>query len=141
MNPTGNQISDRLKEKGLKITPQRIAVLDAVYRLKNHPSAERIIEYIRNEHPGIASGTVYKVLDVLIENELVIKVKTERDIMRYDGIIEKHHHLYCADTDKIEDFADSNLDELLSDYFRKNDIAGFEIEDISLQIKGKFRTR
>jgi len=76
------QIKDKLKVAGLKITPQRIAILEAVYKLDNHPTAENIIEYIRNMHPGIATGTVYKILDTLEGNNLIKKVKSERDIMR-----------------------------------------------------------
>lgn len=135
---TIGQIKDRLKDAGLKITPQRLAILEAVYKLDNHPTAENIIEYIRNMHPGIATGTVYKVLDTLVENELVKKVKTERDIMRYDGIMDRHHHLYCSKSDRIDDYADKELDRVLEDYFRKKKIPGFQIEEIKLQINGKF---
>ena len=65
---------------------------------------------------------MYKVLDSLVENNLVKKVKTERDIMRYDAIMTNHHHLYCAETDRIEDFEDEKLNHLLTEYFRKNKI-------------------
>ena len=90
-----SQIKDKLVENGLKVTPQRIAILEAIYMLNNHPTAEMIMEHIKNTHPGIASGTIYKVLDVLIENQLIKRVKTEKDVMRYDGFVENHHHLYC----------------------------------------------
>jgi len=138
MNVSSSEIQLKLKDRGLKVTPQRIAVLEAIYELNNHPTAENIIEYIRKIHPGIASGTVYKVLDVLVENQLIKKVKTERDIMRYDGILEHHHHLYCSECDKIEDYIDNELDQLLNDYFSKKTFPGFHIDNIVLQIKGTF---
>ena len=81
-----NEIRNKLIEKGLKVTPQRIAILEAIIKLNNHPTAENIIDYIRKNHPNIATATVYKVLDALVANELIKKVKTERDIMRYDAI-------------------------------------------------------
>ena len=133
-----NQIKDRLAEKGLKITPQRIAVLEAIYALKNHPTAEMIMEHIKDTHPGIASATVYKVLDALEENQLISRVKTEKDIKRFDGIVENHHHLYSTESDKIKDYVNEDLDQLLADFFKKNQIDGFEIEEIKLQINGKF---
>lgn len=133
-----NQIKDRLAEKGLKVTPQRIAVLEAIYALKNHPTAEMIMEHIRDTHPGIASATVYKVLDALEENQLISRVKTEKDIKRFDGIVENHHHLYSTDSEEIKDYVNEDLDQLLADFFRKNHIDGFEIEEIKLQINGKF---
>jgi Fur family peroxide stress response transcriptional regulator len=135
------KIKDRLKEAGLKVTPQRLAILEAVSDLGNHPSAENIIEYIRSAHPGIATGTVYKVLDVLVEKNLIRKVKTEKDVMRYDGVLDNHHHLYCAQSERIEDYTDEELDQILQEYFRKKAIPGFRIEEINLQIKGKFKNK
>lgn len=132
------EIRNRLTEKGLKVTPQRIAILGAIIELKNHPSADSIIEYIRKKHPNIATATVYKVLDALVDNGLIRKVKTEKDVMRYDAVMENHHHLYCSSSDRIEDFIDSELNGLIEKYFEKKKIPGFRIEDIKLQIIGKF---
>ena len=133
------EISSKLVEKGLKVTPQRIAILAAIIKLNNHPTAENIIEYIRKNHPNISVATVYKVLDVLVKNKLVKKVKTEKDFMRYDAIVESHHHIYCSDSDSIEDYFDNELNELLEKYFDKKKIPDFKIEDIKLQIIGKYK--
>lgn len=131
---------DKLKEKGLKVTPQRVAIYDAIVKLKNHPTAENVIEYIKKNHPNISIGTVYKVLESLVENELLNKVKTERDIMRYDAVLSNHHHLYCAETDRIEDFEDEKLTSIINSYFKKNKIHNFKVKDIKLQITGKFKS-
>ena len=132
------EIRNKLSAKGLKITPQRIAILDAIEKLNNHPTAENIIDYIRRNHPNIATATVYKVLDALAGNDLIKKVKTDKDIMRYDAITENHHHLYCAESDRIEDYFDTELNEIIGNYFKNKGIPDFEIEDIKLQIIGKF---
>ena len=133
-----DEIRNKLIEKGLKVTPQRIAILEAIVKLNYHPTAEKIIEYIRKNHPNIATATVYKVLDALVVSELIQKVKTERDIMRYDALMESHHHLYCSESDRIEDFIDADLDEMIGQYFEKKKIPDFKIEDVKLQIIGKF---
>jgi Fur family transcriptional regulator, peroxide stress response regulator len=133
-----NEIKNKLVEKGLKVTPQRIAILEAIIKLKNHPTAENIFDYIRKTHPNIATATVYKVLEALVGNGLIKKVKTENDIMRYDAFLEKHHHLYASDSERIEDYSDDEINELLEKYFEKKGIPGFKIEDIKLQIIGKF---
>ena len=67
-------IRNKFSEKGLKITPQRVVILEAIYKLNNHPTTDNIIEYIRESHPNIATGTVYKVLETLVENDLISKV-------------------------------------------------------------------
>lgn len=130
-------IRNKLADKGLRVTPQRMNILEAIYKLNNHPTAENIIEHIRKLHPNIATGTVYKVLETLVENNLIKKVKTGSDIMRYDGVIENHHHIYCSDCDLIEDYVDEELDLILKNYFKKKKLSGFEIDDIVLQIRGK----
>ena len=133
------EIKNKLTEKGLKVTPQRIAILEAIIKLNNHPTAENIIDYIRNNHPNISTATVYKVVDALIVNEIIRKVKTERDITRYDAVIDSHHHLYCSESDRIEDYIDKELNEMIEKYFKNKNIPGFKIEDVKLQIIGKFK--
>ena len=133
-----SEARNKLIEKGLRITPQRLAIFEAVLKLYNHPTADDIAAFIKRDFPNVATGTVYKVLDSLVENGLIKKVKTEKDVMRYDAILENHHHLYCAESDRIADYYNEEINELLSEYFRKNGIPDFEIGDIKLQIIGKF---
>ena len=133
-----DKIQDILSANGLKVTPQRIAVLDALMKIQKHPSADLIIEYIKKNHPNIAIGTVYKTLETFVEKGMVKKVKTEQDVMRYDTSMEKHHHLYCAESNRIEDYYDEELNQLLEIYFKKKEIDNFRIEDIKLQIVGTF---
>jgi len=127
-----------LVKHGLKITPQRIAVLDAITTIDGHPTADNLIEFIRRNHPNIAIGTVYKTLETFVEKGIIKKVKTEKDIMRYELTKENHHHLYSTDTERIEDYYDEELNTLLQNYFSKKSIPNFTIKDIKLQITGKF---
>jgi Fur family peroxide stress response transcriptional regulator len=133
-----SEIRNKIIERGLKVTPQRIAIFEAIVKLNNHPTAENVIDYIRINHPNIATATVYKVLDALVENGLIKKVKTDKDIMRYDAFLENHHHLYSSDSDRIEDYLDDELNDILEKHFAKKGIPDFKIEDIKLQIIGKF---
>jgi Fur family transcriptional regulator, peroxide stress response regulator len=106
-----------------------------------NPTADQIIEHIHRSNPNIATGTVYKVLDTLVENQLIRKVKTDGDVMRYDGVLEPHHHLYCSSGNMIEDYVDNDLDELLKAHFASKRLDGFKIEEIVLEIRGTFDTR
>ncbi len=132
------ELTKKLVEKSLKVTPQRVAILEAIVKLHNHPKAENIIDYIRKNHPNISTATVYKVLDTFVSCGLINRVRTERDIMRYDAVLESHHHIYCSDSDRIEDYKDDELNRLLSEYFNNKGIPNFKIEDIKLQISGKY---
>jgi len=136
-----DEIRDKLIYSGLKVTPQRIAILEAVVYLKNHPTVDQIINYIRKNQPNISIATVYKVLDALVRNSLIKRVNTEQDITRYDAVLEPHHHIYYSDSKTIEDYVDNELSELLRTYFEKKEIPGLTIEDIKLQIIGKCKNR
>ena len=130
-----------LAENGLRITPQRIAVLDIILNLSNHPTAEEISEYMRINYPHVPMGTVYKILDVLVQKNIVSRVKTDDGVIHYDPVPEKHHHLYCADSNQIEDYFDNDLNKLLENYFTKKQIPDFTVQDVRVQILGKFKNK
>ncbi len=137
MNKTNN-IDQLLRESGLKVTPQRKWVLEAIYALNNHPTAEQIINFIKQQNNSITAGTTYRVLDDLVHHELIKKAKTDSEIMRYDGILENHHHLYCNYCEYIEDYNNPELDALLKEYFESHPIHDFKIKSFNLTINGSF---
>ncbi len=132
------KIREEIANKGLKVTPQRVAILEAIYSLNNHPTAENIADHIKESQPNIAIGTIYKVLDALVEHNIIKKVTTEAGKMRYDGFTEHHHHLYCIECDLIEDYIDEELNELLKNHFNKKRIKGFHIKNFAVQVNGTF---
>ena len=127
-----------LKEKGMKVTPQRLAVIEAVDMLRDHPTAEEVGQYIRKQNPNIATGTVYKTLDTLSVKGILKRVMTDRGLLRYDAVTNIHHHLYCAHNERIEDYYDDYLTGMINSYFADRSIPDFRIEDIKLQIVGQF---
>jgi len=127
-----------LRERGLRITPQRLAVFEAVDLLHDHPTAEEVSQFIRKKHPDIALGTVYKTLETLVARDILKRVKTDSGLLRYDAIKETHHHIYCALCDRIEDYHNDELTEMIFDYFEKHRIPDFMIDDIKLQIVGRY---
>lgn len=133
-----DEIRKQLSDKGLRITPQRTAVMVAIHYLGNHPTADQIIDHVRKSNPNIATGTVYSVLDTLTDHGLVKRVTTDMKVMRYDDVVSEHHHLYCTSCDVIEDYTDEELDEILRKYFKNKEIKGFHLQEISVQIKGTF---
>ncbi|MDD2964595.1 MAG: transcriptional repressor [Bacteroidales bacterium] len=131
------EIISKLTDKGLKITPQRIAVYEALVEFY-HPTADDIYKKVLEKIPGLSYTTVYNILDTLVTNKLITRVKTDADVMRYDAITEHHHHLYCASSDRMEDYYDPELDQLLKEHFKRKQPCGFTITDIRLQLMGDF---
>ncbi len=136
MNPEDYKIM--LRERGLKVTPQRLAVIEAVTVLHDHPTAEDVGRFIRKKYPTVATGTVYKTLETLVDKDILKRVKTDSGLLRYDAVKDQHHHIYCTHCDRIEDYYDSELTDLIYGYFEKKQIPDFSIEDIKLQIVGKY---
>lgn len=130
-------VNQLIKAAGLRVTPQRIAVLEALLK-SNHPTADKLIELVRKSHPNIAIGTIYKVLETFVAKGLIKKLDTRGDSMRYDAILEPHHHLYSENTNRIEDFYDEDLSALIKDYLEKKKIENFKLSDFKIQLIGDF---
>jgi Fur family transcriptional regulator, peroxide stress response regulator len=127
-----------LAENGLKVTPQRVAVYEAITKMNNHPNAEVIIEVIKKKYPNIAIGTVYNTLETFAQKGIINRIKTNGDVMRYDALMHRHHHLYSTDSRRIEDYYDEELNQYLQEFIQKRNIPNFSIEDINVQIVGRF---
>lgn len=127
-----------LAQNKLKLTPQRIAILDVILSIREHPTAELVHDYLRLSHPHISIGTIYKTLDLFAAKGIITRIPSMTDQMKYDAVPEKHHHLYCPDNDRIEDFYDEELYEMIKNYLDKKKLPDFTIEDFKLHVIGKF---
>ena len=134
------EIAEAMRARGLKVTPQRIAVIQALDKL-DYPRAEEIIREVSEQIPGLSPTTVYNTLDILVSKKIIRKVHTEADVMRYDAIADHHHHLYCLESDRMDDYFDPELDKLLEDYFRRKNIDGFRLKEVKLQLMGEFEKK
>lgn len=132
------QIRDILKDYGLKVTPQRVAVYDALCTLE-HPYADDIVDYVRQTNPGISVATIYNTLENFREKNLVFKLETCHDKMRYDAGMHKHYHICDARKDRMMDYHDEELDEILRSYFEKKSLTNVKVKDIRLLIVGDIR--
>ena len=129
-------IKNKIKSAGLKVTPQRLAVLDALLESRNHPTAEMLIKIVQKKHPYIAVGTIYNILDTFVKHGLVEKVFTENNVVRYDAFMDGHFHI--LDGDEIKDFYDEKLFRIIKTYLSGVKIPDFELEDFEIILKGKF---
>ena len=92
-----------LRDHGLQVTYQRLAIYQALYFTKEHPSAEIIYQQVKKRFPMISLGTVYKTLEKFFEVGLIQKVSPVTEVARYDAIISPHHHMVCLECQSIQD--------------------------------------
>lgn len=135
---TIQEIAGKLIQSGLKVTPQRIAVMQALMKFHHHPTAEEIYREVSQNIPGLSQTTVYNTLDVFVGKGIAQRIATDADVMRYDVVAEPHHHLFGVGTARVEDYFDPELDQLLKDYFEKKKISGFKPIEIKLHLTGEF---
>jgi Fur family peroxide stress response transcriptional regulator len=94
----------RLRERGGRITPQRMAVLRILAGSKGHPSVDGIYRQVRKAFPTTSLATVYKTVSLLKEMGEVLELGFSDDSNRYDGNTPyPHPHLVCVRCRKIMD--------------------------------------
>jgi len=93
-----------LKEKGLKLTPQRQQIVRVLLREKRPLSAKEIGELVNKRFPGIGLGTVYRTLDTLKELGLVSEIVFPDGGRRFELRQEHRHHLICLGCGRVVSF-------------------------------------
>jgi Fur family peroxide stress response transcriptional regulator len=93
----------KLKEAGLRITPQRLAILSALDGNTFHPSATDIYNRVAKDYPAISLATIYNTLDALSKNGMLRELPITKDKMNYDPDTSEHDHAYCAKCGRIFD--------------------------------------
>lgn len=135
------QLKTILKEKGLKVTMQRVAILEVLAdRPDNHFTAEEIYELVKDKKTDIGMATIYRTIQLLAEVNLIDKLDLNDGFMRYEiggqaGNIHKHHHhhIICLKCGAILTSQDDLLESL--EYDIKNTL-GFEVVDHEVKLWG-----
>jgi Fur family peroxide stress response transcriptional regulator len=118
----------KYRDSGLKLTPQRLAILEYLDGNKEHPSAEDVYKAVSRKFPTMSLATVYNTLMILKERGLVKELTMDPLRMRFDPQPTPHHHLICVDCRKIIDIHSRlriNLPEMEQEGF---EIVGNHIE-------------
>lgn len=125
---------DTLKESGVRITPQRHAVLDYLLTSETHPTADEIYKALANKFPNMSVATVYNNLRVLKKIGLVRELTYGDDSSRFDCNMTDHYHILCNKCGKIVDFHYPSLDEVES---LAEQVTGFEVSYHRMELYGK----
>ena len=103
----------RCRERRIAVTPQRLAVIEALLASENHPSGDEICAAVRRKHPHVSLATVHRILNEFCEVGEARKVTLLHDAARYDGNVEPHHHVVCVRCKRVHDIEIPNVDQLL----------------------------
>jgi Fur family peroxide stress response transcriptional regulator len=127
------EFTERCREHGLAITPQRLAIIRALLSSPAHPTAETVYETVLQEHPHISRATVHRTLEVLCDAGEARKVTLLHDSARYDGNVAPHHHVVCVRCHRIADVSIPDADERLLSACKS--IGDFQVLGASVEIQ------
>jgi Fur family peroxide stress response transcriptional regulator len=92
-----------LRTKGYKATPQRIAICQFAASSREHPTAGRIYNEVRKQHPTVSLATVYKTIDILKEHHIIQELAIVDGDKRFDSNTKTHLNLICVKCGEIRD--------------------------------------
>ena len=84
-----------LKERGLRLTPQRRLIAEIIHNAHSHLAAEDIISFVQNKMPGVNKSTIYRTLDILEQAGCVLKSESGGHFIYHHAEEGHHHHLVC----------------------------------------------
>ena len=113
------KVKDLLREKGLKVTSQRLMVLNILSAHGDeHLTVEEIYDLAKEESPEIGLATIYRTVQVLLELHVIEKVTFDDGFARYElngeetGSGHRHHHAICTQCGKVYSLETDLLDTL-----------------------------
>lgn len=134
------KVKDLLREKGLKVTSQRLMVLNILSAHGDeHLTVEEIYDLAKEESPEIGLATIYRTVQVLLELHVIEKVTFDDGFARYElngeetGSGHRHHHAICTQCGKAYSLETDLLDTLEKQVFES---LGFEVTDHEVKLYG-----
>ena len=127
--------SEFLKKKGFKITNQRLLVAERVFQTPTHFTVDSLADTLKDRKGEISRATIYRIVSLLVESGQLTEYHFGQSVKYYEHVpARKHHdHIVCMDCGLIEEFVDSNIEQIQDEVAQKN---GFELEDHSMTLYG-----
>ena len=123
-----------LRRQGYRLTPQRLAVIQALTVYRSHPSAEDVHRRVVGAFPMTSLATVYKTIDVLKEIGEVLELELGEGYSRYDALrTAPHPHAICLDCRRVEDLDTPEVAERL---LSAATATGYQPHELRLSVLG-----
>jgi len=94
---------EKLKEAGMRVTPQRLAIIKFLDGNTSHPSVEEIYRKLKPEFPSLSMATVYNTLETLNEAGIIQEINIEPGKRHFDPNPKPHCHFYCRRCKRVFD--------------------------------------
>lgn len=114
-------------------TIQKELVQNAVYEMRKHVTANEVYEFIKKDYPNIGRGTVYRNLDILVEEGALRKVEVPDGPNCYDFTLKNHYHVRCMTCGEVSDVDMDEIPDLLK---KIHDTHGTDFLGYDISFKG-----
>ncbi|SHE69600.1 Fur family transcriptional regulator, peroxide stress response regulator [Desulforamulus putei DSM 12395] len=121
----------KFKNLGLKLTPQRLAILNLLEGNAKHPSAEEIYNQLKPQYPSLSLATVYNTLEILAKAGELQEIRIKADKRHFDPNPAPHGHFLCRSCQSIYD-----LDAGPLEIQTPLNIKGYLVEEYTLYFYG-----
>jgi Fe2+ or Zn2+ uptake regulation protein len=130
-------LAARIRERGLRVTPQRLLIHRALRELDRHVTAEELLEAVSDKLPNASLPTVYAALDLFEEMGAVKRVPVTGGPALFDPRVDPHQHMLCRRCGRVEDLdAPVNAQRLLGEARR----SGFQPDGAEVVVSGLCRS-
>ncbi|MBE1555847.1 peroxide-responsive transcriptional repressor PerR [Sporosarcina limicola] len=124
---------DALKTSGVRITPQRHAILKYLISTESHPTADVIYKSLESDFPNMSVATVYNNLRVFRNSGLIKELTYGDASSRFDFVTHDHYHIICDECGTIVDFHHPGLEEV---EHLASHVTGFKVNSHRLEVYG-----
>lgn len=132
---TRDSAIDTIRSHGMRLTPQRLAVVDALISLRGtHPSAEQVATRVGDRVRGVSLSTIYKVLNEVADLNLVHRVTLDGST-RFDDNLDGHVHLTCQQCGAVVDLA--LPDTVGQEIYAVGTAVGAQVESVAISLDGR----
>jgi Fe2+ or Zn2+ uptake regulation protein len=128
-------LTTALRERGMRVTPQRVVVHRALLELDRHVTADELLDAVTDRLPSVSLPTIYATLELLEELGMVRRVQRSGTTL-FDPRTESHHHLVCTSCGSVEDL-DAELESGALE--RAAGRHGFQHERVEALVHGRCR--
>jgi Fur family ferric uptake transcriptional regulator len=129
---------DSLRERGMRVTAERLALLDEIFAQHGHLDAEQLFARMKSHGLKISRATVYRILELLVESGLARKYRMGRDRYLYEHVHpgQTHDHITCRSCGQVVEFVSPSIAALLGEICKAH---GFVEGEQALQVMGLCR--
>jgi Fur family transcriptional regulator, peroxide stress response regulator len=118
-----------LKQKGMKVTPQRLEIMRYLDKNRIHPSIDHIFTQLKKKNPSLSKTTVYNAIDDLSENGVIQVLTINRSEILCDFNSDPHYHFMCKECGAVTDLDESYnadlIDKIRTEGYRVDEAFGF----------------